>query len=496
MRDYTIFIPEYVAAGSATLIVAIELIWPRFRKDALAYLTALAAVAWFVSSLFFIGKTPGDFQGLIRTDSFTTFFRLLGAGIVFVVALMSATYMRDRTKVAAEYYGLLLVAGVAMVYMAAARELITAYISLELLSFSLYILVGYLKRDNLSSEASLKYILLGAFSSAMLLYGLSILYGVTGTTTYDGVAQALATRAGTTDSAVVVGLMLVLAGVGFKVSAAPFHMWAPDAYEGAPLPITAFLSTASKAAGFALIVRLFSTAFQPDAIEWRWAVAILAALTMTAGNLIAIQQTSMKRLIAYSSIGQVGYMLVVIAAMGYGDAKVGHDATAALLLHITGYVVSTLALFAALTAYYNKTGDDTIKGLRGLAETQPFLAVVITASLFSFAGLPFFAGFSTKLFMFQASTSHALMWLIVLAVLNSFISLYYYLMVMRQIYLFGPEGGLTRFRVSPVLGAVAGALLLGVLFIGIFPAPAFRGAERAVNPLFDLSAGSVHAVSK
>jgi NADH-quinone oxidoreductase subunit N len=496
MRDYTIFIPEYIAAGSAVLIIALELIWPRFKKDALAYMTALAAFATFVSSICFIGKTTGDFQGIIRTDNFTTFFRLLGSGIVFSVALMSAGYMRDRTKAAAEYYGLLLIAGVAMVLMAAARELITAYVSLELLSFSLYILVGYLKRDNLSSEASLKYILLGAFSSAMLLYGLSLLYGLTGTTTYQGVADALATHSSGNNAAVVVAFMLVLAGVGFKVSAAPFHMWAPDAYEGAPLPITAFLSTASKAAGFALIIRLFSTAFQTDAIEWRWAVAILAALTMSLGNLVAIQQKSMKRLIAYSSIGQVGYMLVVIAAMGYGDAKTGHDASATLLLHLTGYVVSTLALFAALTAYYNKTGNDSIAGLRGLAETQPFLAVVITASLFSFAGLPFFAGFSTKLFMFQASTSRELMWLVALAVLNSFISLYYYLMVLRQVYLFGPEGGLQRFKVNRLLGVLAGALMLGVLFIGIYPGPAFRGAERAVNPLFERVPHGAHVQAK
>ncbi|HNM77331.1 MAG TPA: NADH-quinone oxidoreductase subunit N, partial [Tepidiformaceae bacterium] len=289
MRDYTIFIPEYIAAGSAVGIIGLELFMPKLRKDGLAYLTALAAVAWFVAGLFFIGKDANSFQGLIASDDFTTYFRLLAAGIVFVVALMSAHYMRDRTKTASEYYGLMLVGGCGMVYMAAATELITAYISLELLSFTLYILVGYLKRDNLSSEASLKYILLGAFSSAMFLYGMSLIYGVTGSTTYAGIAEALSGRESGTDPAVIVGFMLILAGVGFKVSAAPFHMWAPDAYEGAPMPVTAFLSTLSKAAGFALILRLFSAAIVVDAAEWRWAVMVLAALTMTMGNLIAIQ---------------------------------------------------------------------------------------------------------------------------------------------------------------------------------------------------------------
>lgn len=488
MRDYTVFIPEYIAGGAAVAIVGVELVWPNFRKDVLAYLTALAALAWGVSSLFFLGKAPNDFQGLVRVDDFTTFIRVLAAGIVLVTALLSAQYLRERTKVAAEYYGLLLTAGCGMVYMAAARELITAYISLELLSFSLYILVGYLKRDNLSSEASLKYILLGAFASAMLLYGISFIYGVAGTTSYDGIADGLASRGSGTDSAVIVGFALILAGVGFKVSAAPFHMWAPDAYEGAPLPITSFLSTASKAAGFALILRLFSAAFVADAPEWRWAIAILAGATMTLGNLVAIQQRSMKRLIAYSSIGQVGYMLVPIAALGYGDESVRANASSALLLHLTGYVISTLALFAALTACYNRTGKDSIEGLRGLGETQPFLAMVITVSLFSFAGLPFFAGFATKLFMFQASVTGDLLWLVGLAVVNSFVSLFYYLMILRQMYLFGPDGGLTRFRVNPVLWVAGAALMLGVLFIGLYPQPAFKAAERAAEPLFERSA--------
>lgn len=485
MRDYTIFIPEFIAAGAALGLIGLELFFPRLRKDVLAYLTFLAAVAWAIAALFYINKDPNTFQDVVRVDHFTTFFRLLAAGCVAATALMSANYLRDRTATASEYYGLLLIAGCGAVYLAAARELLTAYISLEILSFSLYILVGFIKRDIRSSEASLKYILLGAFSSATLLYGISFIYGVTGTTYYDGIAGALAERSGDTDPAVIVGFMLILAGVGFKVSAAPFHMWAPDAYEGAPLPITAFLSTLSKAGGFALFLRLFTNGFQTDAVEWRWAVAVLAAVTMVLGNLVAIQQRNMKRLVAYSSIGQVGYMLVVIAALGYGDDEVAQAASSALLLHIIGYVIATLALFTALTAYYNRTGDDSIAGLRGLAETQPFLALVITVSLFSFAGLPFFAGFATKLFMFQAALTDGLLWLVALAVVNSFISLYYYLMVMRQMYLFDPRPGLARFRVTPVLWLLGAGLLAGVVFIGVYPGPAFEGAERAAEQLFD-----------
>lgn len=489
MRDYTLFIPEYWAAGAAALIIALEIARPGLPRPLLGYLTALAAVIYGGISLFYIQNEPASFMGLVQVDDFTTFFRVLGAGVVAVTAIMSANHMRHRTAVLGEYYGLLLIAGVGLTFMAAARELLTAYVALELLSFSLYILVGYLRRDLFSAEASMKYILLGAFASATLLYGISIVYGVAGTTFYDEIAVGLAERGADMDLATVVGLMLIVAGVGFKVSAAPFHMWAPDAYQGAPLPITAFLSTASKAAGFALILRLFAGAFIDEGESWQWAIAGVAVVTMIVGNLVAIQQTDLKRLVAYSSIGQVGYMLVVIAAIGYGGAEIGEQASSALLLHITGYVISTLALFTALTAYYDRTGRDaSIRGIRGMAETQPYLALIITVSLFSFAGLPFFAGFATKLFMFQASADADLLWVIGIAIVTSFISLYYYLMVIREMYLFDAEGGLQRFRLPAVMWSLGTLLLLGILFIGIYPAPVFEVADAAVEPLFQIGA--------
>jgi NADH-quinone oxidoreductase subunit N len=486
-RDYTVFIPEMIACGAAVLILVVELAFPRLRKDLVAYMAAAGAVAWGVAGLFYIGNTPVDFQGVVVSDDFTTFFRLLGAGIVLVTALISAQYMRGRSSTTAEYYSLLLIGGSAMVYMAAATELITAYISLEVLSFSLYVLVGYLRKDKLSAEASLKYILLGAFASAMFLYGMSLIYGVTGSTSYDGIAAGLAERPSDMDPMVIVGLMLIVAGVGFKVSAVPFHMWAPDAYQGAPLPITAFLSTASKAAGFALILRLFSGAFVIAAEDWRWAIAGLAAVTMTFGNLLAIQQSNLQRLVAYSSIGQVGYMLVAIAAIGYGHGEAPQDASSALLLHLVGYVASTLALFAALVALFNRTGRDTVPGLRGLAETAPFLALVITVCLFSFAGLPFFAGFTTKLLLFQASAVDGLLWLVALGAINSFVSLYYYLMVMRQMYLFEPADDEKRFRVPPLLWLTSAALVAAVVFIGIWPRPILEAADEATEPLFQVA---------
>ncbi len=490
MRDYALFVPEYILAVAAIGIITTEIMFPRMRRDLLAYLTAAAAIAAGIASLFYIGNDAKSFSNILQVDDFTTFFRLLGTGIIAVTAIISAQHMRERAPVAGEYYGLLLVAGIGLVGMASSRELLTAYISLEILSFSLYILVGYLRRDMQSAEASLKYILLGAFASAMLLYGISLIYGMTGSTFYDEIATGLAGRGGDTDAAVVVGMMLIIAGVGFKVSAAPFHMWAPDAYQGAPLPITAFLSTASKVAGFALILRLFSSAFVDDGDSWKWAITGLAALTMIVGNLIAVQQTDLKRLVAYSSIGQVGYMLVTIAAIGYGDPEIGEAASSALLLHITGYVISTLALFTALTAYYDRTGkDSSIGGIRGLAETQPLLALIVTVALFSFAGLPFFAGFATKLFLFQAAAlESSLLWVVSIGVAGSFVSLYYYLMVIRQMYLFDPIEETKRVAISPVLWGLGVVLMIAVVAIGVYPTPLFEAADAAVEPLFQLGA--------
>ena len=355
MRDYTIFIPEFIAAGAAILIIALELVFPKIKRELLGYLTAAAGIGWAVAAAFYIGKSDNSYLGIIQADNFTTYFRMLAGGIVAVTGLLSATYMKDKAKTASEYYGLLLTAGIGMVYMAAARELITAYISLELLSFSLYILVGYLKRDALSSEASLKYILLGAFSSAMLLYGISLLYGVTQSTHYDAIAEALTQRGSGTTPAVVVGFMLILAGCRLQgCRGALPHVGAgclrrrprcrsrPSFRPFRKRP--ASRSSCASSPRPSSWTRSNGAGPSPCSPRSRWCSA----------TSIAIQQKSLKRLVAYSSIGQVGYMLVVIAAIGYGDAKVGHDASSALLLHITGYVVSTLALFMALTAYYNR----------------------------------------------------------------------------------------------------------------------------------------------
>jgi NADH-quinone oxidoreductase subunit N len=311
---------------------------------------------------------------------------------------------------------------------------------------------------------------------------------VSGTTSFAGIAQALSGETSDFALAMFLGIVLIIAGLGFKVAAVPFHMWTPDAYEGAPLPIAAFISAISKAAGFALFLKLFGQALLPLADDWRWLIAGLSAATMILGNLVAIQQHNIKRLLAYSSIGQVGFMLMAIAALT-PDSTV---AASALVLHLTGYVISNLAAFVCAIIYYNLTSKDEIADYAGLAERAPFLALCMSIALFSLAGMPLFAGFATKFILFQAAAAQDLLWLSAIAVFMSFISLYYYLGVIKQMYMVEPEEK-SRFPIAwPEYGVLA-VLTVGVLLVGLYPQPLFDGVENATSFVFAASQGVVVA---
>jgi NADH-quinone oxidoreductase subunit N len=474
--DYSLLIPEYVLVGWAFLVMGVELFFPRLRKDLVAYLAALGALVGVGLSLGWINEDADFGAELFHVDNYTTFFRVLLMGNAALICIASAQFVRRRLTSAGEYYGLILLGTAGGIGMAGGTEMITAWISLELFSFTTYILVSYAKRDLRSNEGGLKYMLLGAFSTALFLYGLSLIYGVTGTTTYAGIAEALAGPAADLDFALLLGLVLVVTGLGFKVSAVPFHAWAPDAYEGAPLPITAYISTASKAAGFAFFLRFFVQAFMPIHDDWKWLLATISAATIVFGNLLALQQHNLKRLLAYSSISQVGFLLIGIAA---GTP----EASATLLFHLAGYLITNLALFISFIAYFNVTGNDEIEGMRGLAEREPLLALVMTVALFSLAGMPIFAGFVTKLFLFQAGWDAGLQWLAALAVFGSLISLYYYLLVMKQMYMYAPDRR-GRVYVPPVLAGVVGLLMVAVVGLGIYPTPLLDAADRAGRFIF------------
>ena len=473
--DYSLLIPEYFLIAWAFLVIGVELFFPRLRKDVPAYLAALGAIIGIGISLFWVNEDKA-FGTLLNIDNYTTFFRVLLLGIAALICIASAQFVRRRLTSAGEYYGLILLGTVGGIAMAAATEMLTAWISLELFSFTTYILVSYAKRDLRSNEGGLKYMLLGAFSTALFLYGLSLIYGVTGETTYQGIATALGGPAADLDFALLLGLVFVVAGLGFKVSAVPFHAWAPDAYEGAPLPITAYISTASKAAGFALFLRFFVQALMPVLDDWRWLIATVSAATMIFGNLLALQQHNLKRLLAYSSISQVGFLLIGIAAAT-------PEASVTLLFHLGGYIITNLALFISFIAYYNVTGNDEIEGMRGMAERQPLLAMAMVVSLFSLAGMPIFAGFFTKLFLFQAGWDAGLEWLAIIAVASSLVSLYYYLLVMKQMYMYDPPRR-GRIYVPPVLAGIVAVLMVAVIALGIYPTPLLEAADNAGRFIF------------
>jgi NADH-quinone oxidoreductase subunit N len=481
-QDYSLLTPEFCLAGLAALILALDLFAERFPKGWLSLVAAVGLIGIAGMSFGWANK-DSNFAGLVYVDDYTTFFRVFFTLTAAAIALMSMNYVETKLKHPGEFYALIVLSTIGATLMAASRELLTAYISLELLSFSLYVLVSYAKTDPKSNEAGMKYILLGAFASALFLYGMSLIYGSAGSTFYDDIAAAYTNGTSGFELGVLAGLVLVITGLGFKVAAAPFHMWTPDAYEGAPLPITAYLSTTSKAAGFALLLRLFSSAFLPIQDDWQWIIAALAAITMVLGNLVALQQHNIKRLLAYSSIGQVGYMLMAIAALSADSSGDSSAVSSALLLHMAGYVITNLAAFTCLIAWYDMTGEEEISGFRGMAERAPLLAASLTAALFSLSGMPLFAGFFTKFVLFQAVASSSMLWLAIIGVTMSFVSLYYYLMVIKELYISAPDEP-TRFPVPPVLAGLTVVLVLGIFYVGLYPRHIFEAAQEATKVLF------------
>ncbi len=426
--------PEFVLAGLAFVVFALDLALPDNRKEWLGWLSVLGLIGLAVLSLLLLnGAEESLYNGLLAVDAYSLFFKVFFIGIGIFIILSSIDYVRKHLAHPGEFYGLLLFSILGMNLMAMSRELLTAYISLELLSFSLYVLVAYALGNAKSNEGSLKYIIIGSLSSAILLYGISMVYSSLGVTRFEALAQALGDPS-SGSPALWAGLALVVVGLGFKVAAVPFHMWAPDAYEGAPLPITAHLAIASKAAAFALTLRLLAEAFVPVTERWdQWQIIIvvLAALSMLVGNLVALAQRNLKRLIAYSSVGHVGYILAGVAALS-PDSLLGANG---VIFYLVGYSVTSMVVFAALIAFFNATGQEEIPDLAGLADRQPFLAMAIAVGLFSLSGLPIFVGFTIKFYLFTAVASEGYLWLAGLAILTSLISLYYYLQVIRQMYI-------------------------------------------------------------
>ena len=412
------------------------------------------------------------FGGAYVVDTFSLVLKALLIGTTYIVLLMSTNYIEEGDYYEAEFAFLVISSLLGMVVIASARELITIFIALELLSVPAYLLAGWRKRDRRSNEASLKYYLLGVLSTGVMLYGMSLIYGATGTTLLTGIATHLSTVTSSMRPLVTIGIFFVVIGFAFKVSAVPFHFWAPDTYEGSPTPITAFLSVASKTAGFVALLELIYVAFFPKHNVWGPLFWILAALTMTVGNLIALRQTNIVRMLAYSSIAQAGYILVPFAVAG-DNTRASHTALTASIVYLLLYSAMNLGAFAVVIAVARKTRSGDISSYGGLFQYAPGLTVMMTAFLFSLAGIPPLGGWFAKFYVFRAvfdaGTAPAVV-LGVLVAVNSVIALYYYANVTRLMWMSPvPDEDKTPVRVPPSLMTSIGICAVVVLALGIYP---------------------------
>ena len=476
--NFWLLSPELGLFGIALVVILLDLFIE--QKKALAGISVIGLIIPLAFTIALWGEQQASFSGMLVVDNFSLFFKFLILGIAALVILSSVDYVSKFARFQGEYYALILLSAGGMMLMASTGELISIYIALELASISLYVLASFLK-DPKSSEAGLKYMILGAISSAILLLGMAFVFGLTGTTHLDQIAAnvgGLISGGQLTDSpALLLGIVLLVAGFGFKIASVPFQMWVPDVYEGAPTPITAYLSVASKAAGFAVILRVFYTAFGAETISGDWAMifAVLAAISMTLGNVVAIAQSNIKRMLAYSSIAHAGYIMIGLAAIGtLGKSGV--------LFFLAGYALANLGAFIAIIAISNKIDSDEITDYSGMARRSPVIAFILAFCLISLIGIPPTVGFMAKFYIFNAAIQENLLWLVIIAVLNSVVSAYYYLRVVKLMYV-GEPASEEAIPSSISLRITLAITSLGVLVLGIYPWLVIRLAENAVAAL-------------
>ncbi len=477
--DFYYILPELVLTGGAMLLLLLTVLVP--RRDTLLLWTALVTLAATLAVVFsFAGLDVTASRGLLAIDGFAAFFKVVVLLSAALTLLMSAPYLRVEGIQAGEYYFLILCATLGMMFMASGVDLITLFIGLETMAVSFYVLVGFLKPNPRSNEAAVKYFLLGAFSLGILLYGMSLLYGETGTTSLAGIAEAL--RGRETSPVLVLALILVAAGMGFKIAAVPFHMWAPDVYEGAPTPVTAFLSVGSKAASFAMLLRIFVEGLPALGEEWSLLFAGLAVVTMTVGNIAALTQSNLKRMLAYSSIAHAGYLLIGVVVRT-------ERGVAAMLLYLGVYLFMQLGAFAVVAAM--RRGDvigDELKDLNGLSKRSPMAAFAMLFFMLSLGGIPPTAGFIGKVWLFGAAIDAGFIGLAVVAVANSAVSIYYYLRVVVFMWINEEESAGSAITIGPAMTVALGVLLLGTVVLGLYPEPLFKQAEAAARTLQGITA--------
>jgi NADH-quinone oxidoreductase subunit N len=474
--DYIRILPELVLSVFGILIMLLDPLVDEQKSQKTLGLIGFAGALAGLASTWYMAQSPGlAFSNMVRVDSFSVFFHFLVIAIAAVVILTSFEYMAVQKIRAGEYYALILFGVVGMGLMSSAVELVLIFIALEISSISTYILAGFRRNEASSSESSLKYFLLGSFATAFFLYGVAMMFGATGSTNIDVISQTLQT--GPVQVLVYVATALMFVGLGFKVAAAPFHIWTPDVYEGAPAPIVGFMSTAPKAAAFAVLLRVV---FAINAPGWFWLVWVAAAMSMTLGNIGALVQTNVKRLLAYSSIAHAGYLLVAFAMTPENSAT----GISAAMFYTAAYAAMNVGAFAVVSHFAN-TGERyvTLEDYEGMGRTSPLLAATLTIFLLSLIGIPITGGFFAKFYVFSAALKANLIWLTLIGVVNSAVGAYYYLRIIVMMYM---REARREVPVTPIpfgLGFALGLCIVATLYLGILPNGVLQYAQQSAQGL-------------
>jgi NADH-quinone oxidoreductase subunit N len=476
LQDLGQIAPIATLTGFLLFAIIVDLALPRARRSPAVAIVAVVGYAYALGTAAYRwahGSNGYAYHQFATGDTFALFFEMLFAALGILTVGLSHSYLKKRGLLESEFHILIMAAVIGMMVLASATSLVTVFLGLELLSIALYIACGYARTDLRSQEAAAKYLLIGGFASAFVLYGMALVYGGAGTTVIPEIAKNL-TASAQGNPLILLGILLMGIGFAFKVSAAPFHMWTPDVYQGSPIPVTAFMSVGTKAAAIAMIVRVFAGGLPHVAPEWQALLAFVAATSMVVGNLMAIRQTSLKRLLAYSGVAQAGYILIGVIAGGPGGLS-------AVLYYLVVYMFMNFGAFAVITLLARRDGDaDSFADLEGLAGRNPVLAVAMTIFMLSLAGFPPSVGFFGKLFLFTAGVSAGYTWLVVIAVLMSVVSVYYYVRVLIPIWTPAPG----RDRVPASFSSSAAIVLSGVasIALGLYPTTLLIVGQLSAGP--------------
>jgi NADH-quinone oxidoreductase subunit N len=471
-------LPEILLVVLAGFVLVFDAIWKPEVKRGLGWMTVGGLLLTMVLSVLFsrpLGDSRLIFGGMIQQDWLSFAFTLL---FIFAAAI-TAMFAMDMKGVGqkGEFYVLMLVSTVGMCLMASSADLTMLYLAIETTSIPMYILAGFMIHDDKSTESGFKYLLFGAAASTIMLYGFSLLFGFTGQTNIHQIALSFYDIQ-FSEITIVGSLLLILVGFLFKISAFPFHFWAPDVYEGAPTPIAGFLSTASKAAGFVVLLRILVTIFTPSATpEWNNLLAIIAVLTMTIGNVLALVQKNIKRLLAYSSIAHAGYILIGVVALSFFGIS-------SVVFYLVAYLITNLAAFGIVVTFSNVVGSDDISAYSGLSRRKPWLALAMLVAFLSLAGMPPLAGFVAKFFVFAAAVKVDMIWLAFIGVINSIVGLYYYMTVLKHVYLFRSDDESKPLVISRPYSIALSILVIGIILVGTLFGPWFNLSNIISSSIF------------